>query len=74
MARRRSLQNVTKRRVQNGKNKCVEIYGGVVAIMARKGKGSKYPGKLFEHRFASRPKMYGLPDGSLLITHRRPRR
>lgn len=29
--------------------------------------GGEYSGELFKHRFKDRPKVYGMPDGSLLI-------
>lgn len=50
----------------------VEIYRNVVAVVAQKGSG-RNAGKVFEHRYTSKPRMYGLPDGSVLITHRRLR-
>ncbi len=45
----------------------VRIYDAALAIEARKGSRSQYPGKAFRHEFKSRPVVWGLPDGSLLI-------
>ncbi len=45
----------------------VEIYGKILEIRAQKGPGSLWPGKWFKHPFTSVAKVYGLPDGSILI-------
>lgn len=49
-------------------NKMVLIYDHVTRIEATKGTRSLYPKQKFFHNFKRPyPKMYGLPDGSLLI-------
>lgn len=48
----------------------VRIYDRLLAIEARKGGRSAYPGKAFRHDFRRAASVWGLPDGSLLI---RPR-
>jgi hypothetical protein len=45
----------------------VEIYAKILSIKAQKGKNSLWPGELFEHRFTSQAKIYGLPNGDILI-------
>lgn len=48
------------------KTKVVEIYPNVVEIQA-----VKHDGNLYQHDFDGDEKIYGLPDGSLLIRGRR---
>jgi hypothetical protein len=59
----------TPRRVQHNPPVAgaVRIYDGLLAIEARKGRRSAYPGKAFRHTFRTRPVVWGLPDGSLLV-------
>lgn len=45
------------------------IYDEVLSIEALKGEDSLFPNQHFRHDFDSHPKMFGLPDGSILITH-----
>jgi hypothetical protein len=50
------------------------IYAEVQRIWCRKGNDSHYAGKQFEHTFTSKPELWGLPDGSLLIISKRGKR
>jgi hypothetical protein len=46
----------------------VLIYDDIEEIKARKGSKSNWPNEYFKHKFTKRgTKIYGLPDGSLLI-------
>lgn len=49
----------------------VLIYDKVKAVMAVKGKKSRFPGQLFKHDFKESPRMFGLPNGDILITSRK---
>lgn len=57
------------RRNCNPRKGGVEIYSNILAIEARKGKGSLWPNEKFRHGFKSKSEatVYGLPDGSLHI-------
>ncbi|MEM4360104.1 MAG: hypothetical protein QXT45_06210 [Candidatus Bilamarchaeaceae archaeon] len=51
----------------------VLIYDDIEEIRARKGSGSNWPHEYFKHKFTVRgSKIYGLPNGSLLIVGRKP--
>jgi hypothetical protein len=52
----------------------VEIYGCIIEIRAEKSGKSNFPKELFKHQFKgkSKAKIYGLPDGTLLIAGERP--
>jgi len=44
-----------------------EIYGKILAIEAQKGPNSTFPKENFRHEFKPGSKIFGLPDGSILI-------
>lgn len=48
----------------------VELYNRVLEIRAQKGNTGRYPRRRFFHRFKHRARMFGLPNGDLLITGR----
>src|SRR5207249_2963922 len=50
----------------NPSGKRTLIYGELLQIWARKTSGP-FKGKRFTHKFRSKPKIYGLPNGALLI-------
>lgn len=51
----------------------VLIYDEIEEIKARKGVKSNWPREFFKHKFVKRgSKIYGLPDGSLLVVGSRP--
>lgn len=53
------------RRVPKG---AVLIYDEIEEIKARKGSHSNWPNEFFKHKFVKgKGKIYGMPDGSLLI-------
>jgi len=45
----------------------IEIYGKIIAIEAQKGLNSTFPKENFRHEFKPGSKIFGLPDGSILI-------
>lgn len=61
--------NKNSRVKRNPVKGAVEIYGNILAIEAIKGDGSLWPKEKFRHDFksSSKAKVYGLPDGSILI-------
>ncbi len=63
-----SRKNPVKRK-KNLMSNPIEIYDTILAIEAKKGKYSNWPGEKFRHDFKTNTgaKIYGLPDGSLLI-------
>lgn len=58
------IPGVTKRNPPAG---AVELYRRVEFIGATKGRGSRHPGERFLHKFRTRARVLGLPNGSLLI-------
>ncbi len=53
----------------------IKIYDDILAIEAKKGSGSKWPGEKFRHDFKKakgRAAVYGMPDGSVLIKGNKP--
>jgi hypothetical protein len=63
-----------RRRTRGGKTnpRGVLIYEKITRVEGTKGKNSRYPGERFFHNFKKPyPKMFGLPDGSLLITSKK---
>ena len=60
-------REVRRRRRENPPAGPVEIYRRVEFIGATNHQGSRDPGARFLHRFRTRARMLGLPDGSLLI-------
>lgn len=64
-ARRTNTSGRGSMRVPKG---AVLIYDDIEEIKARKGGGSNWPGEYFKHKFEKRKgKIYGLPNGNLLI-------
>ena len=52
---------------KNPPSGATEIYGKILAIEAQKGDKSTFPGERFRHNFKPGSKIFGLPDGSILI-------
>jgi hypothetical protein len=51
----------------------VLIYDEIEEIRASKGRRSNFPNDKFKHKFKTRgTKIYGLPDGSLLVIGPKP--
>lgn len=71
----RSARKPNVRRAQRNPNRTL-IYGCVETIYAKKTQSHicdddcKAHGHKYYHKFSSKPKMYGLPNGDLLITTR----
>jgi hypothetical protein len=70
---RKPAMNAPKRKGQRNPKQGVLIYGNVQRIYATKTQSHicdadcKAHGHRYYHEFTSKPKMYGLPDGSILI-------
>ncbi len=58
---------VSFRSLKKNPPQATEIYSDVLAIEAKKGKDSLWPGEKFRHSFKKGGKIIGLNDGSLLI-------
>lgn len=70
MAKRLYLSGRGKPRVPKN---AVLIYDDIEEIRARKGRMSNWPREYFKHEFKIRgSKIYGLPDGSLLVVGKKP--
>lgn len=63
----RRIRRGRKKSVRNPPSGVKEIYGRIMAIEAQKGARSNYPNEYFRHDFKKGSKIYGLPDGSILI-------
>jgi hypothetical protein len=64
-ARRTYTSGNGGRRIPRG---AVLIYDEIEEIKARKGGSSNWPNEYFKHKFVKgKGKIYGLPDGSLLV-------
>jgi hypothetical protein len=70
---------MAKRLYQSGKGStrvpkgAVLIYDDIEEIKATKGRSSNWPREKFKHKFTKRgTKIYGLPNGNLLIVGPRP--
>lgn len=63
------IKSVKRKRISNNPSVkgATEIYSNIMAIEAKKGSHSNYPNEHFRHDFKPGSKIYGLPDGSILI-------
>ncbi len=48
-----------------------ELYDRVLELRGQKGRNGRYPNQRFVHRFSSRARAVGLPNGDVLLTTRR---
>ncbi len=68
---RKYYRKISKRELRkNPPPGAVVIYDKICAIEAQKGKNSNWPNEFFRHDFSkdkTAARVYGLPDGSLLI-------
>lgn len=70
MAKRLHKSGKGSTRVPKG---AVLIYSDIEEIKARKGSKSNWPKGFFKHKFTKRgSKIYGLPDGRLLVVGTKP--
>jgi len=63
------FEKLTRRNIltRNPPAGATEIYGKIIAIEAQKGPNSTFPKENFRHEFKPGSKIFGLPDGSILI-------
>ncbi len=63
-----------KKRKRNPMINAVEIYSNIQSIDAVKGHNSLWPREQFRHKFKPGAKIYGLPNGDILIHSTKGRR